>query len=153
MKKALFLVILVPTLAAAQVEYAAKYVCGRSDGELGNLAAGTYFTSINVRNPVGTETRFEKTFTVSLVNERSGPVTKPVVTPMPPHASLQIDCRNILGHLRANGIAPLPGQPFEGYVVIRGGTQFDVYGIYTAAGPNGLISTMHLERYLPQRAQ
>ena len=153
MKKVLFLLILLPTVAAAQVEYAAKYVCGKSDGEIGNFAAGNYFTSINVRNPAGTETRFEKTFTVSLVNERPGPVTKPVVTPMPPRASLQIDCRNIFGHLRANGI-PLPvGQPVEGYVVIRAGTQFDVYGVYTAAGPNNLISTMHLEHYLPQRPQ
>ena len=153
MKKVLFLLILVPTIAAAQVEYAAKYVCGKSDGEAANFAPGTYFTSINVRNPVGTETRFEKTFTLSLVNEKAGPVTKGIVTPLPPHASLQIDCRNILGHLRANGIVPPAGQPAEGYVVIRGGIQFDVIGIYTAAGPSGLISTMHLERYLPQRAQ
>lgn len=154
MKKALFLMILIPTLAQAQVfEYAAKYVCGRSDGEAFNFAPGTYFTSINVRNPLGQETRFEKWFTLSLVNERTGPVTKPIVTPMAPQASLQVDCRNILFHLKQNGIAPPPGQPAEGYVVIRGNVELDVYGIYTASGPNNLISTMHLERYLPRRVQ
>lgn len=154
MKKLLFLLILVPTLANAQVfEYVAKYVCGRSDGETLNFAAGTYFTSINVRNPLGTETRFEKTFTLSLVNEKTGPVTKPVFTPMAPNASLQIDCRNILGHLKANGITPPAGQAVEGFVVIRANTDLDVYGVYTAAGPNNLISTMHVERYLPRRVQ
>lgn len=154
MKKVLFLLLLVPTIVNAQIfEYAAKYVCGDNKVDIGNLAFGTYFTSINVRNPLAQETRFQKTFTVSFINERTGPVTKPIVTPMPPGASLQIDCRNIFGHLRENGFTPPPGQAVEGFVVIRTSTDLDVYGVYTAAGPNNLISTMHLERYVPRRLQ
>jgi hypothetical protein len=56
---------------------------------------------------------------------------------------MQIDCRNIYGHL---GI--VPGTFIDGFVVIQlpsAVPQLDVVGVYTAAGNAG-VSTMHMER-------
>jgi len=154
MKKVISLLILiVPTLAFAQTyEYAAKYVCGKSGGEAPfNFAAGVYYTSINVH--ADRETPFEKTITVSLPDEKPGRITKPIKSGLPNDSSLQIDCANIYTHLKTENIPTPPGQPTEGFVIIRSKAELDVVGVYTAMGADSLVSTMHMDRVPVKRLQ
>jgi len=143
------LVVLVPVVASAQnlppYQYAAKYVCARATGQPLNFAPGTYFTSINVHN-FNKETGFLKRFTVSLVNEKAGGGTKWISTGLPTERSMQIDCGNILQHLKQEGVPLPPSQVVEGFVIIRSPVELDVIGVYTAFGAGSLVSTLEMER-------
>ena len=122
-------------------EYAVKFICGRSDGEI--LAPGVYYTAINVHNPTNTAISFRKKFAVAWPSERPGPKTDFIGTELGPDLALEIDCPDIVRHLRA---AHIDGPFFKGFAVIQSKVELDVVAVYTAAGANGQVATMHLER-------
>jgi hypothetical protein len=136
------------TAAQAQVpqvrQYAAKFVCGKSDKqvELFSFAPGTYFTSINVHNPARTAlVKYRKKFALAEPGEQAGRISKWIDGALKADEAMQIDCVNIYRHLDIT-----PGTFIDGFAVIEISTrrQFDVVGVYTAAG-NGGVSAMHLE--------
>src|SRR5207247_3648220 len=93
----------IPILAHAQsfqFQYAAKFVCGKAptSGPL-NFAPGTYFTTINVYNT--SSVAIDKRIVVALPNEKPGGATKPITVVLKNGEAMQIDCKNILGHLSA----------------------------------------------------
>jgi hypothetical protein len=127
-------------------QYAAKFVCGRAGGSetAAFLAApGSYFTVINVHNPALSATvEFRKKFTVGLPSERAGKVSDFFAATLKADETMQIECRNIYGHL---GVGV--GTFIEGFVVLLiKEAELDVVGVYTA-GPGGAgVSTLHMER-------
>jgi hypothetical protein len=122
-------------------EYAVKFICGRSDGEI--LAPGVYYTAINIHNPTNTAISFRKKFAVALPSERPGPRTDFIGTELGPDLALEIDCPDIVRHLRA---ARIDGPFFKGFAVIQSKVELDVVAVYTAAGSTGQVETMHIER-------
>src|SRR5262245_34246500 len=122
-------------------QYAVKFVCGRSDG--GVLARGNYFTAVNVHNPNAAPVSFRKKFAVALPNEQPGPVTRFFEARLGPDQALEIDCEDIVEHVRTTGFF----RSFvKGFVVIESPVELDVVAVYTASGRFGMIETMHLER-------
>jgi hypothetical protein len=141
----ILLVSLVSLTASAQsLTYNAKYVCGKTDDESVKLfafAPGAYFTSVNVHTDKDIEIR--KRFSISLLDEKSGPISDWVSTFIPGGRSMQIDCGNIYGHL---GV-PI-GTFIEGYVTIVSGVKLDVVGVYSVDGGAG-VASIHTERVPP----
>lgn len=142
----ILVVLAAATAAHAQVlqvrQYAAKFVCGKAGDQL-NFAPGNYFTTINVHYPALTGAmKFQKKFALAEINEQPGKVSQWFGFALKADEAMQIDCRNIYGHL---GIAP--GTFIDGFVVLQMSpkVELDVVGVYTAAGNAG-VSTMHMER-------
>jgi hypothetical protein len=143
----ILVVLAAATAAHAQVpqvrQYAAKFVCGRSNGEAFNFAPGTYFTTINVHNPaLVASIEFRKKFALAEMGEKAGKISQWFGGGLKADEAMQIDCRNIYAHL---GI-PV-GTFIDGFAVIQVSArqELDVVGVYTAAGNAG-VSTMHMER-------
>jgi hypothetical protein len=147
MRRALLVILLValPSLAHAQsfqLQYAAKFVCGKATGPVGNFAPGTYFTTINVYNT--SSVAIDKRIVVALPDEKAGGSTKPITVVLKPGQAMQVDCANILNHLKAEGV-PTPVGPVDGFVIIRAMTPIDVLGVYTTIASTG-IQTMAMDR-------
>lgn len=144
---AILMLIMIPNAATAQegrFQYAAKFICGKSDSDETGVAPGQYFTMINVRNPSASrEVRFTKKFAIALIKEKAGPLSRSFIALLRPDTAMGIDCVDIYGHT-----AIAPGKFVEGFVVIVTPTELDVVGVYTAGTP--AISTMHIER-VPSR--
>jgi hypothetical protein len=143
----ILVVLAAATVAHAQVpqvrQYAAKFVCGTSNGKAFNVAPGTYFTTINVHNPARTGgIKFLKKFALAEMDEKAGKISQWFGAALTADQAMQIDCRNIYAHL---GI-PV-GTFIDGFAVIELSPkqELDVVGVYTAAGNTG-VSTMHMER-------
>ncbi len=126
-------------------QYAAKIICGRPVATPvypKYAASGTYFSEVNLHNPSRTKgVVIRKKFINAQPDERP---TKPTVffhLELSPDWGTQIDCPNIWKHL---GLAP--GAFVEGFVIVESSLEVDVVGLYTAEGPNGLISTMEIDR-------
>jgi hypothetical protein len=122
-------------------EYAVKIICGRTDG--GAVAAGVYYTAINIHNPTNTTITFRKKFAVALPSEQAGPRTDFISTELRPDHALEIDCPDIVRHLRD---AHIDGDFFKGFAVIQSKVELDVVAVYTAAGIGGQVKTLHTER-------
>ena len=122
----------------AAFQYAAKFVCGKSDGRV--LAPGTYFTAINVHNPGEQDVVFRKKVAIALPNEKPGPVSRFFEAKLRPDEALEIDCADILRH------AATGGDFLKGFVVLDSDVELDVVAVYTAAGANRLIETLEIER-------
>ncbi|SRR5260221_2865778 len=140
-----------PSLVYAQsfqLQYAAKFVCGKSGNTVDNFAPGLYFTTINVYNT--SSEAIDKRIVVALPDETAGGTTKNIPVKLPPGRALQIDCRNILAHLKADGV-PLPATPVDGFVIIRSMTPIDVIGVYTTSATAGTILTMTTDRVPARR--
>ena len=111
--------------------------------KLFNFAPGTYYTTINVHNPaLTTSIEFRKKFALAEPEEKPGRISAWFGAGLRADQAMQIDCRNIYGHL---GIAP--GTFIEGFAVIQLSPrqELDVEGVYTAAGNAG-VSALHMER-------
>ena len=123
-------------------QYAAKFVCGKSAGEV--VAPGVYFTAINVHNPVYTDVHFRVKVAVGLPGLRPGPVSKFHAAKLGPDEALEIDGPDIfkLAEHRADFM--------KGFVVIESETELDVVAVYTAAGREGQVETLHTERVPPR---
>jgi len=120
-------------------EYAAKFVCGKSEGKL--VAPGEYWTAINVHNPVTRAKKFEfrKKFVLAPPSEKPGKPTDFFDFELPPDFAMEIDRDDILRHLGVDGFA-------KGFVVIQSATELDVVAVYTAAGSRTGVSAMCTER-------
>jgi hypothetical protein len=122
-------------------EYAVKFICGTSRGDV--VAPGVYYTAINVHNPTNTAVGFRKKFAVALPNERSARPTGFFDARLGPDEALEIDCPDIVRHLREAG---MEGEFFKGFAVIQSKVELDVVAVYTAAGATGQVETLHTER-------
>jgi CARDB len=131
----------------AAFQYAAKFVCGKSDGEA--LAPGVYFTAINVHNPTARDVTFRKKFALpGREPEKSGNTPKkPVSADLRPDAALEIDCPDIREHTGVDEVF------LKGFVVLESDVELDVVAVYTAAGGDGQVETLHTERVPPRRGQ
>lgn len=132
-----------PSQPATELQYAAKFICGRIDG--GIAAPGQYYTIVNVHNPSPDKTaQFRKKFARALPGEKVGKITPFFKAALKADEALGIDCPDIYSH------AGIPAGTFiEGYVVIQGPTELDVVSVYTAGAPN--VATLHTERVPPRR--
>jgi hypothetical protein len=131
----------------AALQYAAKFVCGKSDGD--ELAPGVYFTAINVHNPTGRDVKFSKKFALpGREPEESGETPKePIGAQLKPDATLEIDCPDIRAHTGVHDGF------LKGFVVLESDVELDVVAVYTAAGADGQVETLHTERIPPRRGQ
>ncbi len=141
------LAVVVPIPLAAQTpanfEYAVKFACGRSDGEL--TARGQYFTTVNVHNPAAVEVRFRNKVAVSLAGQHPGPVSRYAEAGLGPDEAFAIECREI-GKLARTG-----GAFVDGFLVIESPAELDVVAVYAGAGKGGSLSTLAVERVSPRR--
>lgn len=119
-------------------QYAAKFVCGKSDGRV--VAPGNYWTAINVHNPEPDRVRFRKKVAIGLPSEKAGPVSEFFKAELGPDEALEIDREDIFRH------SPLQEDFLKGFVVIESETALDVVAVYTAAGRDEAVETLHTER-------
>lgn len=124
-------------------QYAAKFVCGRSEGRV--VAPGVYFTAINVHNPLYTDVRFRVKVAVGLPGLHSVPASTFRPATLGPDEALEIDCPDI------REIAQPKDDLVKGFVVIESETELDVVAVYTAAGPEKNVQTLHTERVPARR--
>ena len=126
-------------------QYAAKFVCGKSPGEI--VAPGVYFTAINVHNPTYDSIRFAVKAAVALPGLQPGSVSPFVGARLGPDEALEIDCPDVRKLLRVDH-----SEFLKGFVVLESEVELDVVAVYTAAGRDGSVSTLHTER-VPARRQ
>lgn len=124
-------------------QYAAKFVCGKSAGEV--VAPGVYFTAVNVHNPSYTTIRFRVKIAVALPGLKPGPVSKFYDAQLGPDEALEIDCPNVFK------FAETRADFLKGFIVIESEVELDVVAVYTAAGTEGQVETLHTERVSPRR--
>ena len=132
--------------------YRAKFICGPADGK--TLALGSYFTAINVHNPVVDEfseaVGLRVKFAVALPGlSRGGHTEFTGFFDLPFDDALEIDCQDILG--RAGRFCPNEPPGFcKGFVVIESRAELDVVAVYTVADLNtSQVTTLHTDRVLP----
>src|SRR3954451_5098852 len=125
-------------------QYAVKFVCGRSEGEI--VAPGFYFTAINVHNPLYRDVRFRVKVAVGLPGLESGPVSKFHDARLGPDGALEIDCPDV------HKLAEYEADFMKGFVVIESATELDVVAVYTAADRDGQVKTLDIER-VPERSR
>lgn len=141
-----------PTAPVQPLEYAAKIVCGRhsgdNDGGQPMMAAGNYFTAVNVHNPAR-PVRLSHKVTLAGVG-RPGPMTdiRTDIT-LEYDQAVDFDCRWIVDRLRGVGIAAPPF--FTGFLVLQTRAQVDVVAVYSAGADR--VATMHTERVPVRRVQ
>lgn len=126
-------------------QYAAKFVCGKSEGRV--VAPGAYFTAVNVHNPTYTAIRFRAKIAVALPGLKPGPVSKFFDAKLGPDEALEIDGPDIFKH------AETKADFLKGFVVIESSVELDVVAVYTAAGKDGQVETLHTERVPPRRLE
>ncbi len=124
-------------------QYAVKFMCGKS-AEV--VAPGAYFTAINVHNPTNEAIHFRKKVAVALPGEQPGPVSGFSDSKLGPDQALEIDCRDIRRY------AHTEAEFLKGFVVIESDVALDVVAVYTAAGIEGQVVTIHTERVAPRRS-
>src|SRR6266581_2054440 len=121
-----------PAHAQDTLEYAVKFVCGRSSGGPGApVAPGTYFTSINIHNPNRDSLVFQ--FKVAAPPFQFFPLV------LRSDQALSVTCSRIQ--------KILGGAPFaEGFAVFHSRLPLDVVAVYSAMGAGGLVSTEEIVR-------
>jgi hypothetical protein len=126
-----------------RLQYAAKFVCGRSDGPV--VAPGQYFTAINVHNPTYKPVKFRMKVAVALPGLQPGPVSSFYSCHLGADQAFEVDCPDI--HKLAHSDEPF----LKGFVVIESDVELDVVAVYTAAGADGFVETIHTERVPARR--
>jgi len=126
-------------------QYAVKFVCGKSEGRV--VAPGRYWTAINVHNPTYTPVSFRKKIAIALPHEQPGPVSEFFEAKLDRDEALEIDCEDIFKHANADT------DFLKGFVVIQSPVELDVVAVYTAAGANDLVETLHTEHVSPRRLE
>ncbi len=127
-----------------RLDYKVKFVCGCA--KQGVVAAGRYFTAINIMNPGNEAIRFRKRVSVALPNEKPGHVSKTSVLRLGPNEALEIDCADVM---EAVG---LPECCFlKGFVTLQSRAPLDVVAVYTAAGADEQVETLHIDTIEPTR--
>lgn len=130
------------SLLSAIFQYAVKIICGKSDGNV--LAPGEYWTAINMHNPTPMSAKFRKKIVIALPSERAGKITEFFVGRIGPDAALEIDRDDIVEYAKVRGF-------IKGFVVIESVVELDVVAVYTAAGSDGRVETIEVERVVPRR--
>jgi hypothetical protein len=125
------------------LQYASKFVCGKSTGE--PVAPGAYFTAINVHNPTYAPIGFRVKIAVASPGLKPGPVSEFHDVELGPDEALEIDCQDI------RKFAKTDADFLKGFVVIESEVELDVVAVYTAAGREGEVETLHTERVSPRR--
>lgn len=124
-------------------DYSVKFICGPSKGEV--VATGHYFTAINIRNPGSVSVRFRKRISVALPNEKPGHVSEPSLLRLGPSQALEIDCGDIF-----NAVG-LPECCFlKGFVTLESREPLEVVVVYTAAGADDQVETLHIDTIEPK---
>ena len=146
----LFIVVAAPLLAQTQLRYNAKFICGKAPEEVTAAfanAPGIYFTTINVTNPSReTAVRGMKRFSIGLLAQRAGRVTKFMDWSLKAGNSMQVDCGDIYKRLDMP-----PGDFIEGYVHFVGSpVRFDVAAVYTVSDGDRPVS-IDVEHLTPVR--
>ena len=130
-------------------QYAAKFVCGPSKGQV--VAPGQYFTAINVHNPTYAPVHLRAKLAVALPGLKPGPVSGFVDAILGPDEALEIDCPDIFNP-KIFPHAPAKAEFLKGFVVIESEVELDVVAVYTAAGRERQVESMHTER-VPARSR
>jgi CARDB len=125
-------------------QYAVKVVLGKSEGEV--TAPGEYWTAINVHNPTYMTVQFRKKIAIGLPGEQPGPVSRFFEARLGADEALEIDRRDIFQHVGSDRF-------LKGFVVIESPMELDVVAVYTAAGREGFVETLHTERVMPRRIE
>ena len=129
-------------------QYAVKIVCGKGEveGELGGVVApGQYFTAVNVHNPSMKDVAMRKKFAVALPNQKPGPISKWIEAKLGPDQAFEVDCPELY---KIMGVPQ--GRLLKGFLVIETLAELDVVAVYTAAGPQNLVTGLATER-VPRR--
>jgi hypothetical protein len=124
------------------VQYAVKFVCGKSNGDV--LAVGEYWTAINVHNPTSVPVPFKKKIAIALPGEVPGPVSGFFEARLGPDEALEIDRNDIFNHAHTNL------EFIKGFVIIDSEGELDVVAIYTAARDDKLVETIEIDRVPPR---
>jgi Concanavalin A-like lectin/glucanases superfamily len=124
-------------------QYAIKVVCGKSDGSV--VAPGTYFTAVNIHNPLYRRVRFRVKVAIALPGLRPGPVSPFHDVELGPDEALEIDNPDI------NKLAQADRDFLKGFVVIESATELDIVAVYTAAGSDDHVEVLHMERVPARR--
>ena len=125
-------------------QYAAKIVCGKSDGKI--LAPGVYFTAVNVHNPTYTDIGFRVKVAVALPGLVPGMVSEFRDANLGPDEALEIDCPDLFNREIFKFPEPIRRGFLKGFVVIESEVELDVVAVYTAAGSEKMVETLHTER-------
>jgi hypothetical protein len=125
-------------------QYATKFVCGKSAGEV--VAPGVYFTAVNVHNPTDTAVGLRVKVAVALPGLQPGPVSQFYDAKLEPDEALEIDCPDISNPEIFKFEKPIKAGFLKGFVVIESNVELDVVAVYTAAGREKLVETLHTER-------
>jgi hypothetical protein len=125
------------------VSYAAKIVCGASDGKV--VAPGEYWTAVNVHNPSTKAVALKKRIVVALPGEKPGPISELFDAKLDPDQALEIDRDDIFNHAKKLEV----GKFIKGFVVVYCKSELDVVAVYTVMGKGGIVS-FHTER-VPMR--
>ena len=128
--------------SARRYRYAVKFVCGKCEGKI--LARGHYFTAINVHNPLRRPIRIHKVISTALPGETPGHVVDAGMSELGPLESFEIDCPDVYRHARL-----MPGCLAKGFVILASDTPLEVVAVYTAAGADKEVETLHTERVPP----
>jgi hypothetical protein len=132
----------VETEKVAVLQYAVKFMCGKPQSPV--VAAGVYFTAINVHNPTKNSAVLRKKIAVALPSETVGKVSRFFEAKLGPDQAFEIDCQDILRHADARGF-------LKGFVVIETTSELDVVAVYTAAGLSRHVETLFMERVPARR--
>ena len=109
-------------------------------------AAGAYFTVVNVHNPTDQQIALTKRLALVGVAEKAGPVSEAASAMLGPDQALAVDCPDL--HQLSGGTQDF----LEGYLLIDNPTHLNVVATYSAAGENGLVTTLDVQRIAPTTA-
>jgi hypothetical protein len=132
-------------------QYAAKFVCGKSPGEV--VAPGVYFTAVNVHNPTYRTVDLRVKVALALPGLKPGAVSKFYDAKLGPDEALEIDCPDIFNPEIFKFREPMQADFLKGFVVIESEVELDVVAVYTAAGREKQVETLHTERVPARRGK
>ncbi len=135
-----------PTEPVQPLEYAVKFVCGRTlSSARPQAATGNYYTMINIHNPGRPLEVSHKVVLAAVLGERGGMTGFSTDIGLRYDEAVDLDCPWIARQLAAAGIRA-PGLS-TGFVVLQARQELDVVAVYTAAPTTtNQVATMHTER-------
>jgi hypothetical protein len=163
-----------PNVQHRALQYAAKFLCGSrvSEAEGGRrnhgaanaprkgkendedderrhdfgVAQGRYYTAVNVHNPTEKPAAIRVKFAAADGDGKPGRLSRFVDMSLAADEVVSIDCYQIARLLESK-------QGFiDGFAVLESDVELDVVAVYTAAGREGGVQTLHTER-VPARLQ
>jgi hypothetical protein len=132
-------------------QYAVKFVCGKSAGKI--VAPGVYFTAVNVHNPTYTAVGLRAKIAVALPGLQPGPVSQFYDAKLGPDEAMEIDCPDLFNPEIFKFDKPMKTGFLKGFAVIESKVELDVVAVYTAAGRERQVETLHTERVPARRLE